>query len=129
EVVYDSIKDIKKADEDAKQCASHFRYQSHNVNDTENYISLLELADQLDEEYNIEGNRVFYLSVSPVFFGSVSSHLSAVNLIIENGFNRLIIEKPFGTDFINSDALNNDILESFTEEQIYRIDHYLGKEM
>lgn len=129
EVVYDSIKDIKKSDEDAKQFASHFRYQSHNVNDTENYISLLELADQLDEEYNIEGNRVFYLSVSPSFFGTVSSHLRAENLITENGFNRLIIEKPFGTDFINSDALNNDILESFTEEQIYRIDHYLGKEM
>src|SRR5699024_9336391 len=47
----------------------------------------------------------------------------------KNGFNRLIIEKPFGSDFVNSDVLNNDILESFSEEQIYRIDHYLGKEM
>jgi len=129
EVVFDSIQEIKKSDEDAKQFASHFRYQSHNVNDTENYISLLKLADQLDEEYDIEGNRVFYLSVSPSFFGTVSSHLRAENLITKNGFNRLIIEKPFGTDFVNSDALNNDILESFTEEQIYRIDHYLGKEM
>ncbi|HLR89006.1 MAG TPA: glucose-6-phosphate dehydrogenase [Atopostipes sp.] len=129
EVVYDSIKDIQASEEDAKKFASHFRYQSHNVNDTDNYISLLNLANQLDEEYNIEGNRVFYLSVSPSFFGTVSSHLRAQNLISETGFNRLIIEKPFGTDFDNSNALNNDILESFTEEQIYRIDHYLGKEM
>src|SRR5690625_1798059 len=129
EVVYDSIQDIKESDQEAKEFASHFRYQSHNVNDTENYISLLKLADQLDEKYDIEGNRIFYLSVSPSLFGTVSSHLRAENLITENGFNRLIIEKPFGTDFVNSNALNNDILESFTEEQIYRIDHYLGKEM
>jgi len=129
EVVYDSIQEIKKSDEDAKEFASHFRYQSHNVNDTENYVSLLKLADELDEEYDLEGNRVFYLSVSPSFFGTVSSHLRAENLITKNGFNRLIIEKPFGSDFVNSDVLNNDILESFSEEQIYRIDHYLGKEM
>lgn len=129
EVVYDSIKDIQTSKRDAEKFASHFRYQSHNVNDTDNYISLLNLANQLDEEYNIEGNRVFYLSVSPSFFGTISSHLRAQNLISETGFNRLIIEKPFGTDFENSNALNNDILKSFTEEQIYRIDHYLGKEM
>lgn len=129
EVVYDSIQEIKESDEDAKQFVSHFRYQSHNVNDTENYISLLNLANRLDKEYDIEGNRIFYLSVSPSLFGTISSHLRAENLITENGFNRLIIEKPFGTDFKNSNALNNDILESFSEEQIYRIDHYLGKEM
>src|SRR5690625_7608197 len=54
-------------------CSSDLRYQSHNVNDTENYISLLKLADQLDEKYDIEGNRIFYLSVSPSLFGTVSS--------------------------------------------------------
>lgn len=129
EVVYNSIEDIKESKEDALEFASHFRYQSHNVNDTENYVSLLKLSNQLDEEYGLDGNRVFYLSVSPSFFGTISSHLKAENLISENGFNRLIIEKPFGSDLENSNILNNHILESFTEDQIYRIDHYLGKEM
>lgn len=129
DVVYNSVKDIKESKEDALEFASHFRYQSHNVNDTENYVSLLKLSNELDKEYKLDGNRVFYLSVSPSFFGTISSHLKAENLISEDGFNRLIIEKPFGSDLKNSNELNNHILESFTEEQIYRIDHYLGKEM
>lgn len=129
EVVSNAIEEIKETDEDAKEFASHFYYQSHNVNDTENYKSLLHLAEQLDEKYNIEGNRIFYLSVSPSLFGTISSHLKAQNLLTEDGFNRMIIEKPFGTDHDNSESLNNEILKSFTEEQIYRIDHYLGKEM
>src|SRR5690625_4889789 len=129
QVVYDAIADIKESDEDAKQFANHFYYQSHNVKDTDNYISLLNLAEHLDEKYAIEGNRIFYLSVSPSLFGEISSHLKAENLLSEDGFNRMIIEKPFGTDLENSESLNNEILKALTEEQIYRIDHYLGKEM
>jgi Glucose-6-phosphate 1-dehydrogenase len=99
------------------------------VKDTENYRTLLHLANTLDEEYEIGGNRVFYLSMSPSFFGTITSHLREEGLVTENGFNRVIIEKPFGTEYENSNELNNEILESFDEEQIYRIDHYLGKEM
>lgn len=129
EIVTNAIEDIKVSDQDAKDFASHFRYQSHNVNDTENYHTLRDLADTLDSKYAIEGNRVFYLSMSPNFFGTITSHLRAENLVTENGFNRVIIEKPFGTKLESSNALNNAILESFDEEQIYRIDHYLGKDM
>src|SRR5690625_948059 len=129
EVVYDSIQDIKESDQEAKEFASHFRYQSHNVNDTENYISLLKLADQLDEKYDIEGNRIFYLSVSPSLFGTVSSLLRSVNIFTDNGFYCLLIEKPFGTDFVYSNALNNDIFDTFTEKYIYRYDHNIGLEI
>lgn len=129
QVVYNSIEDIQTSEENAKDFASHFRYQSHNVKDTENYRTLLTLANKLDEEYNLEGNRVFYLSMSPSFFGTITSHLRKENLVTENGFNRVIIEKPFGTNLHDSNALNDEILESFNEEQIYRIDHYLGKDM
>lgn len=131
QVVIDSIDGIKETEQDAKEFASHFYYQSHNVNDTENYHQLQELANNLDTKYSIEGNRIFYLSVSPNFFGTISSHLRTENLVSDTGtgFNRLIIEKPFGTNFENSSELNDEILESFSEEQIYRIDHYLGKEM
>jgi len=129
EVVLDAIADITTTDQEAKDFASHFRYQSHNVKDTDHYYKLLHLADELDEEYNINGNRIFYLSMSPSFFGTITSHLRGQQLVTENGFNRVIIEKPFGSNFNNSNQLNNDILKSFNEEQIYRIDHYLGKEM
>lgn len=128
-IILDSIDSIKTSDQDAADFASHFRYQSHNVNDTENYHTLKELADQLDDEYQIEGNRIFYLSMSPNLFGTISSHLQKQGLVSDNGFNRVIIEKPFGTNFKDSNHLNDEILQSFDEEQIYRIDHYLGKDM
>lgn len=129
DVVKDAIEDIKESDEHASSFAKHFRYRSHNVKHTEHYDTLKTLADQLDEEYEIGGNRIFYLSMSPTFFGTITKHLRSQNLVTDNGFNRVIIEKPFGTDFESSQSLNNEILEAFEEDQLYRIDHYLGKEM
>lgn len=129
EVVLDSIEDLIDSKEHAESFAKHFRYQSHNVKDSEHYHTLKELADTLDEEYAIEGNRIFYLSMSPSFFGTITHHLREQSLVTENGFNRVIIEKPFGTDFDSSKALNDEINDSFDEDQLYRIDHYLGKEM
>lgn len=128
-VVLDSISEIKQSNEDAEKFASHFYYLSHNINDSKNYQELLSLVNQLDDKYKIEGNRLFYLSVSPALFGTIGSHLRAENLISKEGYNRLIIEKPFGTNLEESDALNEALLGAFDEQQIYRIDHYLGKEM
>lgn len=128
-VVQEAIEEIKVSTEDAIEFSKHFRYQAHNVKDTEHYHTLRHLSEQLDEEYDIGGNRVFYLSMSPNFFGTITSHLKAEELVTNTGFNRVIIEKPFGTKYDTSNALNNDILKSFDEEQIYRIDHYLGKDM
>lgn len=129
DVVMDSISDLTESEDHARTFASHFRYQSHNVNDTEHYHTLKDLADKLDEEYDIDGNRIFYLSMSPSFFGTITSHLKEQNLVTDNGFNRVIIEKPFGSDFNSSKELNDEINASFDEDQLYRIDHYLGKEM
>lgn len=128
-VIQEAIEDIKVSDEDALEFSKHFYYQSHNVNDTDHYHKLRDLADQLDEEYKIGGNRMFYLSMSPNFFGTITSHLKSEELVTDKGYDRVIIEKPFGTEYENSNQLNNDILNAFDEEQIYRIDHYLGKEM
>lgn len=129
EVVRDSIHSLKVSDEHALEFSSHFYYQSHNVKDTEHYNTLKKLADQLDGKYQIDGNRIFYLSMSPTFFGTITKHLKSQNLVTENGFNRVIIEKPFGTDYESSKALNDEILEAFESDELYRIDHYLGKEM
>lgn len=129
EVVTESIQDITESDEDAIEFASHFYYQSHNVTDTEHYDTLKKLSEKLDEQYQLNGNRLFYLAMSPNFFGIISQNLKDRDLITTSGFNRLIIEKPFGHDFESALKLNDQIRASFEENQIYRIDHYLGKEM
>lgn len=129
EVVRDSIADSTDSKEHAEEFSTHFRYQSHNVKDTDHYVTLRELADQLDEEYDLSGNRIFYLSMSPSLFGTITGHLREQALVTDNGFSRVVIEKPFGTDFESSKELNDEINSSFAEDQLYRIDHYLGKEM
>ncbi|APR28762.1 glucose-6-phosphate dehydrogenase [Pediococcus acidilactici] len=112
-----------------RKFASHFYYQSHNVDDAEHYVALRDLADQLDEKYQLNGNRIFYLAMAPRFFGTIAGHLKDQKLLTEgSGFNRLIIEKPFGRDYQSAKELNDSISGSFDEEQIFRIDHYLGKE-
>ena len=67
--------------------------------------------------------------MSPEFFGMVTEHLKNVGLTETKGFKRLIIEKPFGRDLKSAIELNNQIRNAFDEKEIYRIDHYLGKEM
>ena len=75
------------------------------------------------------GNAVFYLAVAPGFFGLIVDRLGEAGLLDEaDGFRRVVIEKPFGADLASAQALNRQILARASEEQIYRIDHFLGKE-
>jgi glucose-6-phosphate 1-dehydrogenase len=77
----------------------------------------------------LTGNVVFYLATSPGFFGAIVDSLGEAGLFDEkDGFRRVVIEKPFGTDLESARALNRQILARASEEQIYRIDHFLGKE-
>lgn len=108
---------------------THMYYLSHDVNDTSHYIHLKEFQAELDEKYKAEGNRIFYISLSPSLFPTITGHLREQGLITDNGFNRLIIEKPFGHDVASAKALQESLNCAFDEDQIFRIDHYLGKEM
>ena len=129
EVVVKSIQSLTEDVNQAEEFASHFYYQAHNVTDTHHYVVLKELSETLDQQYGIEGNRIFYLAMAPSFFGTITQHLKDEALLTENGYNRLIIEKPFGKDYESAQILNEQLRHSFDENQIYRIDHYLGKEM
>ncbi|SIO16385.1 glucose-6-phosphate 1-dehydrogenase [Carnobacterium alterfunditum] len=129
EIIIETIKDLIVSEEDAIEFASHFYYQSHNVNDSEHYVSLKVLAEKLEARYHIKGNRLHYLAMSPDFFGTITQQLNEQGLVSDTGFNRLIIEKPFGHDYETANILNEQIREVFDENQIFRIDHYLGKEM
>ena len=94
------------------------------------YADLNEYLEKLDEKVHTGGNRVFYLAVAPEYFETIVQGLQISNMAMKPGaWSRLIIEKPFGKDLKTARALNNKILEVFPEKSIYRIDHYLGKEM
>lgn len=107
----------------------HFEYMSLNINDTDGFVKLRELTDELDRKYDLQGNRLFYLALAPELFGGVSENIRAGGLLDSQGWHRLVIEKPFGYDLPSAEALNEQIRNVFKEEEIYRIDHYLGKEM
>ncbi|MBU8916340.1 glucose-6-phosphate dehydrogenase [Neobacillus sp. 114] len=108
---------------------SHFYYQSHDVADSNSYAALKKLADEIDGHYGLEGNRIFYLAMAPEFFGPIALHLKSDGLTDVKGYKRLVIEKPFGHDLESAMELNKQIRTAFSENEIYRIDHYLGKEM
>lgn len=129
EIVYESIKDLIKNHEDATVFCSHFYYVTLDATNSNDYHLLKQLTDQLDESYHLEGNRLFYLAMAPKFFATVTQHLKSEHITSNRGYNRLIIEKPFGNDYQSAYELNSAISEVFNEDQIFRIDHYLGKEM
>jgi glucose-6-phosphate 1-dehydrogenase len=85
----------------------------------------------LASDLKADADRVFYLALPPAIFPEVTKSIGISGMLKNNGKNwiRVVIEKPFGRDRESSDALNKELLKEFSEEQIYRIDHYLGKEM
>jgi glucose-6-phosphate 1-dehydrogenase len=96
----------------------------------ETYRELKGFLKKLDEEPGTGGNRAFYLASSPSLFPVIVEKLgeAGMNEGENGGWSRLVIEKPFGRDLTSAKALNADIRQHFRERQIYRIDHYLGKE-
>lgn len=106
-----------------------FRYSVFNAVNSDDYGKLLSLVKQRENERNIPENRMFYLSVAPEFFDLISLNIKESGLGSTKGWKRLIIEKPFGRDLESARELNTKLSEAFEEDEIYRIDHYLGKPM
>jgi glucose-6-phosphate 1-dehydrogenase len=94
------------------------------------YTRLGQTLTEVDKNHNTHGNYFFYLATSPAFFGNIADQLGASDLACEkNGqWRRVVFEKPFGSDLESARALNRQVSKVLKEHQIYRIDHYLGKE-
>ena len=109
--------------------AAVFYHQSEFA-DEAGYKRLVERLDKIDKERGTRGNRLFYLAVAPDQFEIILKNLKAVGLnkAAEGSWARVIVEKPFGTDLASARDLNRIVRGSFSEEQTYRIDHFLGKE-
>ncbi|KIL37853.1 glucose-6-phosphate dehydrogenase [Gordoniibacillus kamchatkensis] len=131
--VLDSIQEFAryKADDDAgwASFAEHFSYMSLDIHDVNGFHQLRALTEELDRKFDTGGNRLFYLALAPELFGDVSFNLREGGLLDTSGYHRLVIEKPFGYDLPSAEKLNTQLRQVFEEKDIYRIDHYLGKEM
>jgi len=103
-------------------------YCAGNMDEGESYQKLKVFLDELDGKRGTRGNRVFYLAVSPKFFPPAIKQLGAASMLEDPLKHRLVIEKPFGKDLSSAQVLNRIVQKVCKEEQVYRIDHYLGKE-
>jgi len=109
----------------------HLQYFSGNYDDPEAFRRLKTRLEEMDNEHQLGGNRLFYLATPPEVYPRVVKQLGDAGLArpkSEKSWTRVIIEKPFGRDGATAQALNREVLGVFEESQVYRIDHYLGKE-
>ncbi|MBM3183750.1 MAG: glucose-6-phosphate dehydrogenase, partial [Chlamydiae bacterium] len=125
---------VKPIDENFwKHFQEQIFYHQSEFDDEKGYASLEAFLKNLDGRFATRGNRLFYLSVQPKYFPLIVQKAHATNLIYDphktqDKWSRFIIEKPFGHDLSSANALQNEISKYLDETQIYRIDHYLGKE-
>jgi glucose-6-phosphate 1-dehydrogenase len=116
----------------AKKSWNHFAqrlsFQSLDLSKTDAYAKLRELLDKQDKSWECEANRVFYLAIPPGLVSTVVPHVGEAGLCRNCERARIVVEKPFGRDLSSARTLNEMLLNNLDESQIYRIDHYLGKE-
>ncbi|MEG5034387.1 glucose-6-phosphate dehydrogenase [Microcoleus sp. AT3-D2] len=111
-----------------QEFAKGLYYCPGDIDNPESYQKLKAFLAELDEERRTRGNHIFYLSVSPNFFPEAIRQLGEAQMLVDPVKHRLVIEKPFGRDLSSAKALNRVVQKVCQEQQVYRIDHYLGKE-
>ena len=130
----DTRKDLKEhsrippTDASWKDFASDMFYVRGDIHDPGLFRELKAKLEEIDESCGTGGNRLWYLSTHPNFFAPVAEQLGKNGLLDTAGWHRLVVEKPFGHDLVSAKDLNTTLLQTFSEDQIFRIDHYLGKE-
>src|SRR5579872_5867406 len=131
--VREDLKQFADAPDHCKFCdwlIERLYYLPGDFQDPAYYQRLKPLLAQVDQKHGTQGNYFYYLATTPSLFGEVVRQLGGAGLAEENGghWRRIVFEKPFGHDLDSARALNREIKQVLTEDQIYRIDHYLGKE-
>src|SRR5246127_338018 len=111
--------------------SSNLYYSAGEYGDPDSYTQLAKRLAEIDKEKKLGGNRLFYLSTPPEVYPDIVEQLGRAGLAKPsnpNSWVRIIIEKPFGRDLASARELNKIVLDVFEEKQVYRIDHYLGKD-
>jgi glucose-6-phosphate 1-dehydrogenase len=118
-----------KSDPKLDDFVKHISYFALNFDDPSNYAGLDAELERIDKEKNIGGKRLFYLATAPEFFAGIIENLGSHGMAQpDNGTATIVIEKPFGHDLDSARDLNHKVNAVFEESQVFRIDHYLGKE-
>ena len=117
-------------DDEWKWLAQRLYYVCGDFDDDQTYARIKSRVEELDQKHRAAGNCVFYLAAAPQYFAPIIDQLGRVKLTKEDDghWRRVVIEKPFGRDLESAQQLNHEIKQVLDEDQIYRIDHYLGKE-
>ena len=110
------------------QFSKYFFYLRGDFKSQQTYNDLKERCDWIAKEWKVKPQLIFYLATPPVLFGEISQQLGKVGLASDRDYSRIVIEKPIGTDLDSSVQLKQILSKNFHESQIFRIDHYLGKE-
>lgn len=116
------------SEEAYRQFSLHITHFQYNIDSEESYEGLKAELDRTDAIFGERANRLFYLSIAPSFIATISNNIKKFSLAANHEQDRIIIEKPFGYNKKTAVELNELLSQTFKEEQIYRIDHYLGKE-
>ncbi len=131
--VREDLKQFAGAPDHCKFCdwlIERLYYTAGDFESPQYFQQLKPLLAQVDEKHGTQGNYFYYLATTPTLFGEIVRQLGAAGLAEENDghWRRIVFEKPFGHDLDSAAALNREIKQVLAEDQIYRIDHYLGKE-
>ncbi len=120
-------------EEEIKHFLDHIKYVQGMFDARDGYERLATTLKEIDDSWGVCANKLFHLSVPPSYYDSILDHVSASGLAIpcagpQGGWTRILVEKPFGDDIHTAKELDKKLGNLFTEEQIFRIDHYLAKE-
>lgn len=119
----------KKPDEESwKKFSSSIQYLKMDINERSHYDKLAQIAKEHEEKYKVHPDIVFYMAVAPQLVPVIVKQLSELSICHETRTTRIVVEKPFGHDLESAKEMNQILTNYFEEDQIYRIDHYLGKE-
>ncbi len=130
EAVMELGEEGKISDDVWESFAQGLFYRRCDFRDSSGYVELRDSIKQIDKERGTRGNHLFYLATAPSNFGLIASELGKIGLAQpeQGAWTRIIVEKPFGHDLDSARQLNQELATVFKEDQVYRIDHYLGKE-
>ena len=108
--------------------AQHIHYQKGDFKKLQTYTALGHECAALEKKWGVKGHRIFYMATPPSMFGEIPKYLGKAGLAKDCEWSRIVVEKPIGYDLASALALNGVLADNFEESQIFRIDHYLGKE-
>ncbi|HEY7425099.1 MAG TPA: glucose-6-phosphate dehydrogenase, partial [Gemmataceae bacterium] len=115
-------------DDEWGRFAPHLHYLAADFTSADSFAKLSEQLAGWDKDWQTKAHHIFYLATSPRMIEVIARQLNQAQLLADEKRSRLVVEKPFGHDLDSARTLNRQLISQMSEEQIYRIDHYLGKE-